>query len=54
MEKTYFTITGTYFYHGKDFFEKDMAVTIIVPHELQNQLPLFCFICCRSFVLSEL
>ena len=29
MEKTYFTITGTYFYHGKDFFEKDMAVKLV-------------------------
>lgn len=29
MEKIYFTITGTHFYHGKDFFEKDMAVKLI-------------------------
>ena len=29
MEKTYFTITGTCFYHGKDFFEKDMAVKLV-------------------------
>ncbi len=29
MEKTYFTITGTYFYHGKDFFEKGMAVRLV-------------------------
>lgn len=29
MEKIYFTITGTYFYHGKDFFEKDMAVKLV-------------------------
>ena len=29
MEKIYFTITGTCFYYGKDFFEKDMAVKLI-------------------------
>lgn len=29
MEKTFFTITGTCFYHGKDFFEKDMAVMLV-------------------------
>ena len=29
MEKTYFTIAGTCFYHGKDFFEKDMAVKLV-------------------------
>lgn len=29
MDKTYFTITGTCFYHGKDFFEKDMAVKLV-------------------------
>ena len=29
MEKIYFTITGTCFYHGKDFFEKDMAVKLV-------------------------
>ena len=25
----YFTITGTSFYHGKDFFEKDMTVKLV-------------------------
>ena len=29
MEKIYFTIAGTYFFHGKDFFEKDMKVTLV-------------------------
>lgn len=29
MEKIYFTITGTQFYHGKDFFEKDMKVNLV-------------------------
>ena len=29
MEKIYFTIAGTFFYHGKDFFEKDMKVKLI-------------------------
>ena len=29
MEKIYFTITGTCFYHGKDFFEKDMSVKLV-------------------------
>ena len=29
MEKIYFTITGTHFYHGKDFFEKDMMVKLV-------------------------
>ena len=29
MEKIYFTIAGTVFYHGKDFFEKDMKVTLV-------------------------
>lgn len=29
MEKIYFTITGTQFYHGKDFFEKDMTVKLV-------------------------
>lgn len=29
MEKIYFTITGTWFYHGKDFFEKDMTVKLV-------------------------
>ena len=29
MEKIYFTITGTQFYHGKDFFEKDMVVKLV-------------------------
>ena len=29
MEKIYFTITGTCFYHGKDFFEKDMKVKLV-------------------------
>jgi hypothetical protein len=29
MEKIYFTITGTYFYYGKDFFEKDMKVKLV-------------------------
>ena len=27
--KVYFTITGTCFYHGKDFFEKDMPVRLV-------------------------
>ena len=29
MEKIYFTIAGTFFYHGKDFFEKDMVVKLV-------------------------
>ena len=29
MEKIYFTIAGTFFYHGKDFFEKDMKVRLV-------------------------
>ena len=29
MEKIYFTIAGTQFYHGKDFFEKDMEVKLV-------------------------
>ena len=29
MEKIYFTIAGTFFYHGKDFFEKDMTVRLV-------------------------
>lgn len=28
MERIYFTIAGTYFYHGKDFFEKGMTVKL--------------------------
>lgn len=29
MDKMFFTITGTRFYHGKDFFEKDMKVKLV-------------------------
>ena len=29
MKKIFFTITGTCFYHGKDFFEKGMTVKLI-------------------------
>lgn len=29
IEKIYFTIAGTVFYHGKDFFEKDMMVKLV-------------------------
>ena len=29
MKKIYFTIAGTNFYHGKDFFEKDMKVKLV-------------------------
>lgn len=29
MNKIYFTIAGTVFYHGKDFFEKDMTVKLV-------------------------
>ncbi|MBR3123933.1 MAG: DNA-binding protein [Mogibacterium sp.] len=29
MERIYFTITGTCFYHGKDFFEKDITVRLV-------------------------
>ena len=29
MERIYFTIAGTHFYHGKDFFEKDMEVKLV-------------------------
>ena len=29
MEKIFFTITGTCFYYGKDFFEKDMKVKLV-------------------------
>ena len=28
-KNTYFTITATQFYHGKDFFEKDMTVRLV-------------------------
>ena len=28
-DKMYFTITGTYYYHGLDFFEKDMQVKLV-------------------------
>ena len=28
MKKIYFTITGTRFFYGSDFFEKDMKVTL--------------------------
>ena len=29
MKKIYFTITGTCFYYGKDFFEKGMTVRLV-------------------------
>lgn len=29
MDKMFFTIAGTQFYHGKDFFEKDMKVRLV-------------------------
>ena len=29
MERIYFMITGTCFYHGKDFFEKDITVRLV-------------------------
>ena len=29
MEKLYFTIAGTCFYYGKDFFEKGMTVKLV-------------------------
>lgn len=29
MNKMFFTIAGTQFYHGKDFFEKDMKVKLV-------------------------
>lgn len=29
MNKMFFTIAGTHFYHGKDFFEKDMKVKLV-------------------------
>lgn len=29
MKKIYFTIAGTNFYYGKDFFEKDMKVKLV-------------------------
>ncbi len=29
MDKIYFTITGTCFYHGKDFLEKGMKVKLV-------------------------
>ncbi len=29
MKKMHFTITGTCFYHGKDFFEKGMTVKLV-------------------------
>ena len=28
-KKTYFTLTGTQFYHGVSFFEKDMEVKLV-------------------------
>lgn len=28
-KKTYFTLTGTQFYHGKAFLEKDMTVKLV-------------------------
>ena len=30
MDKIFFTIAGTRFYHGKDFFEKDMEVKLVM------------------------
>ena len=29
MDKMFFTIAGTQFYYGKDFFEKDMKVKLV-------------------------
>jgi hypothetical protein len=29
MERIYFTIVATCFYHGKEFFEKDMKVRLV-------------------------
>ena len=29
MDRIYFTITGTCYYHGKEFFEKDMQVKLV-------------------------
>lgn len=29
MNKMFFTIAGTQFFHGKDFFEKDMKVKLV-------------------------
>ena len=29
MDKMFFTIAGTQFYYGKDFFEKDMKVRLV-------------------------
>ena len=29
MEKIYFTITGTRYYHGQEFLEKDMQVRLV-------------------------
>lgn len=29
MNKMFFTIAGAQFYHGKDFFEKDMKVKLV-------------------------
>ena len=29
MNKMFFTIAGTQFYHGKDFFEKNMKVKLV-------------------------
>ena len=29
MDRIYFTITGTCYYHGKEFLEKDMQVKLI-------------------------
>ena len=29
MDRIYFTIAGTCFYYGKDFFEKDMTVRLV-------------------------
>jgi hypothetical protein len=28
-KNTYFTLTGTQFYHGQDFLEKDMSVKLV-------------------------
>ena len=28
-KKTYFTLTGTQYFHGKDFLEKDMKVRLV-------------------------
>ena len=40
MDKMYFTITGTNYYFGKDFFESGMAVKLVKePYNAHDSKP---------------